>query len=140
MKISRPGQPGISKWRVARGIEGDWHYFQRLGRWVELERSETNAFGWLDVVDAKLAGGKKGYRIKMRLNPNNSKAQDFLKGCALPTPRAAAIRRAEYVAENPFPPKEEGRKVCSLCCLFAQCECADMRSVCVCVRVCRESS
>ena len=29
-------------------------------------------------------------------------------------PRDAAIRRAEYVAENPFPPKDPGRKVIAL--------------------------
>ena len=31
----------------------------------------------------------------------------------------AAIRRAEFVAEHPFPPKAVGRKVCCLCCPFA---------------------
>ncbi len=97
---------------VARGMDDNWHFSELLGRSAELVRCQDNPFGWLDVVVAKLAGGKPGYRVKMRLDPNNSKAQDFLKGSALPTPRAAAIRRAEHVAENPFPPKEEGRKVC----------------------------
>ena len=104
-------------------MEDDWHFSQRLGRWVELVRSQDNPFGWLDVVDAKLAGGKEGYRVKMRKDPNNSKAQDFAKGAAVSTARAAAIRRVEYLAENPFPPKEEGRKVCCLSCPFARCEC-----------------
>ena len=55
-----------------------------------------------------------GYNVKMRLDPNNSKVQAILKGGAVPTPREAAIRRAEFVAEHPFPPKAAGRKVCCL--------------------------
>ena len=92
-------------------MEDDRHFSQRLGRWVELERSEDNPSGWLDVVEAKLSGGRVGYRVKMRKDPNNSKAQDFVAGKALGAPREAAIRRAEWVAENPFPPKASGRKV-----------------------------
>ena len=103
-------------------------------------RSEDNPFGWQDVVDAKLAGGKEGYRVKMRLDPNNSKAQDFLKGKALPTAREAAIRRAEYMAEHPFPPRKAGLKVCCPCCLVARDACSDRRCVCVLLTVCAEKA
>ena len=89
----------------------DWHFSARLGKWLLLVRSEDNPFGWLDVVPAKLAGDKVGYRVKMRKDPNNSKVQDFVAGKALGTAREAAIRRAEWVAGNPFPPKAAGRKV-----------------------------
>ena len=57
----------------------DWHFSQRLGRWVELVRSQDNPFGWLDVVDAKLARGEEGFRVKMRLDPNNSRRRIFSK-------------------------------------------------------------
>ena len=90
---------------------GDEHFSARLGKWLILERSENNPTGWLDVYPAELARGRVGYRVKMRKDPNNSKAQDWVKGIAMPTPRDAAIRRAEYVAENPFPPKDPGRRL-----------------------------
>ena len=91
----------------------DSHYSQRLGKWLQLERSEASlkGGGWLDVVPKKLAGDKVGYHVKMRKDPNNSGAQDTLPGKALDTPREAAIRRAEWIAEHPFPPKAAGRKV-----------------------------
>ena len=89
----------------------DWHFSARLGKWLLLVRSEDNPFGWLDVVPAKLAGDKVGYRVKMCKDPNNSKAQDFVAGKALGTPREAAIRRAEWITKNPFPPKAHGRKM-----------------------------
>ena len=68
--------------------------------------------GWLDVVPKKLAGDKVGYHVKMpgRKDPNNSGAQDTLPGKALDTPREAAIRRAEWIAEHPFPPKAEAAR------------------------------
>ena len=90
----------------------DQHFSERLGKLLQLERSEDNSTGWLDVYTVKLAQGRAGYRVKMRKDPNNSKAQDLVKGAAVSTPREAAIRRAEFVAENPFPPKDPGRKVC----------------------------
>jgi hypothetical protein len=62
------------------------HFSSRLGKWVTLVHSEDNPFGWLDVVQANLAGGRVGYRVKMRMDPNNSKVQDFVKGAALGTP------------------------------------------------------
>lgn len=110
-KVSR--EPGVSqtKVEVAGGMADDWHFSERLGKWLLLVRSEDNPFGWQDVIPAKLAGGKVGYRVKMRKDPNNSKVQDFVAGRALGTAREAAIRRAEWVAENPFPPKAAGRKV-----------------------------
>ena len=58
-----------------------------------------------------LSGGRMGYRVKMRKDPNNSKAQDVVAGKALGTPCEAAIRRAEWTAEIPFPSKAHGRKV-----------------------------
>ena len=90
------------------------------------QRGHHNPFGWLDVVPAKLAGDKVGYRVKMRKDPNNSKVQDFVAGKALGTAREAAIRRAEWVAGNPFPPKAAGRKVCLPLCpiLFPISSCA----------------
>ena len=80
----------------------DSHYSQRLGKWLQLERSEASlkGGGWLDVVPKKLAGDKVGYHVKMRKDPNNSGAQDTLPGKALDTPREAAIRRAEWIAEH----------------------------------------
>ena len=98
----------------------DTHFSTRLGNWLQLERSEANnkGHGWLDVVPKRLAGDKVGYHVKMRKDPNNSKAQDFVAGKALGTPREAAIRRAEWVAEHPFPPKDAGRKVRLLMCPF----------------------
>ena len=72
----------------------------------------------LQAVVDKLAGDKVGYRVKMRKDPNNSIVQDFVAGKALGTPREAAIRRAEWVAEHPFPPKAAGRKVRLLLCPF----------------------
>ena len=91
----------------------DTHYSTRLGKWLQLERSEANlkGGGWLDVVPKKLAGDKVGYHVKMRKDPNNSGAQDTLPGKALDSPREAAIRRAEWISEHPFPPKAAGRKV-----------------------------
>ena len=112
------------------------HFSQRLGRWVQLVRSEANDYGWQDVVPKKLARGKVGYNVKMRLDPENSSVQSFLKGGAVASPRAAAIRRAEFVAEHPFPPKAAGRKVCCPCYLDAMtaislmCDCA-CATVCV---------
>ena len=69
----------------------DSHYSQRLGKWLQLERSEASlkGGGWLDVVPKKLAGDKVGYHVKMCKDPNNSRAQDTLPGKALDTPREA---------------------------------------------------
>ena len=45
----------------------------------------------------------------MRMDPNNSKAQDFIKGAAVGTPRKAAMSgrmvNAQWMAENTFPRK-----------------------------------
>ena len=99
-------------------MAGEWHFSERLGRWVELVRSTDNTLGWQDVVTANLARGRVGYHVKMRKDPNNSKVQDRVAGEALASPREAAIRRAEWIAENPFPPKAAARKVRQPLCPF----------------------
>ena len=50
----------------------DWHFSERLGKWLLLVRSEDNQFGWLDIIQAKLTGDKAGYRIKMRKDPKTT--------------------------------------------------------------------
>ena len=54
----------------------------------------------------------------MRMDLNNSNAQDFVNGAAVGALREAVICRAEWVAENPFPPKDPGQKVSPLLCPF----------------------
>ena len=78
------------------GGADDWHFSERLGKWLLLVRSKENPFRWQDVILAKLAGDRTGHCVMMlNKDPNYSKTQDLVAGRAVDTPREAAIRCAK---------------------------------------------
>ena len=87
----------------------DFHDDPLRGR-LRLVSSTEATTGWQDVVPKELSKGRTGYRVKMRLDPENSNDQTYIKGVTRDTPREAAIWRAQYIHDNPFPPKQPGNK------------------------------
>ena len=70
-----------------------------------LVRSGESETGWKEVLGRELAGGRWGYRVKMNTDPENTIGQTYIKGNSRGTAREAAIWRAQYIFDNPFPAK-----------------------------------
>ena len=87
----------------------DFHDNLLRGR-LPLVCSTESSTGWQDVLPKLLLGGRTGYHVKMRLDPENCNDQTYIKGTTRDTPREAAIWCAQYIYNNTFLPKDPGIK------------------------------
>ena len=89
-----------------------WYDDVLRGR-LRLVGSNDSSTGWRDVVPKKMGRGRTGYRVKMCIDPENCTKQTYIPGDTVDEPRKAAVWRAQYMYDHPFPAKRPNtKKVC----------------------------